>query len=168
MTVTGWQGLWGTSVVNPWLREAHQTFKNPFRHHSLVIRKRSMLVHTFFIGLWAKIARNFILCPYSSAWDFIAHAHKTGSWYPISTANELFRHIPVMVVRAKFGADWLNHVKVIQLLVKFVMSSAAIFDFEKMQFLSVTCMRCTEIKLLLKFHENRTEDSKVIQVFVIF
>jgi hypothetical protein len=73
-----------------------------------------------------------------------------------------------MVVRAKFGADWLNRVKVIQLLVKFVMSSAAIFDFEKMQFLSVTCMRCTEIKLLLKFHENRTEDSKVIQVFVIF
>ena len=69
--------------------------------------------------------------PYTLAWGFTAHAHKTGSWYPIFTANVLIHLIPVLVVFAKFGADKANRFKVIQLLVKFVISSAAILDFEK-------------------------------------
>ena len=73
-----------------------------------------------------------------------------------------------MVVRAKFGADWLNRVKVIQFLVKFVMSSAAILDFEKCHFGVNRCMPDGKMKLGFKFCENRTDGSEVIQVFVNF
>ena len=37
--------------------------------------------------------------------DSTAHAYKTGSSYPIFTANELFRPIRVLVVSAKFDED---------------------------------------------------------------
>ena len=111
----------------------------------------------------------YILCPYSyqsSAWDCIAHAYKTGSWYSISTTNELFHHILVLVVPAKFGVERLNRFNVIQLLVKFVILSAAILDFEKCHFGSPQCLRATKVKLQLKFCGNRTDGSEVIQVFV--
>ena len=116
-----------------------------------------------------KIACIFILCPYSyqsSAWDCIAHAYKTGSWYSISTTNKLFHHILVLVVPAKFGVERLNRFNVIQLLVKFVILSAAILDFEKCHFGSSQCLRATKVKLQLKFCGNRTDGSEVIQVFV--
>ena len=36
--------------------------------------------------------------PYTLTWDFTAHAHKTGNWFPIFTANELVRPTRVLVV----------------------------------------------------------------------
>ena len=72
------------------------------------------------------------------------------------------------MVFAKFGADKANRFKVIQLLVKFVISSAAILDFEKYHFGPFPCMRGAKIKLRLKFRINRTTGSEVIQIFVIF
>jgi hypothetical protein len=72
------------------------------------------------------------------------------------------------VVHAKFGADWTNRFRDIQLLVKFVISSAAILNFEKCHFGASPCMRDAKIKLQLKICENRTDGSKVIQIFVIF
>ena len=104
--------------------------------------------------------------PYTLAWGFIAHAYKTGSWLPIFTANELVRPTPVIAICAKFGADWTNRFKVIQLLVKFVVSLAAILDFEKFYFGANRHTRGGKLKLRLKFHENRTYGSEVIQVFV--
>ena len=133
------------------------------------MRQRSICVSTLIMDVWAKIARIFILCPYSyqsSAWDCIAHAYKTGSWYSISTTNKLFHHILVLVVPAKFGVERLNRFNVIQLLVKFVILSAAILDFEKCHFWSSQCLRATKVKLHLKFCGNRTDGSEVIQVFV--
>jgi len=43
--------------------------------------------------------------PYTLTWNFTANAHKTGSWFPIFTANELIRPTRVLVVCAKFGED---------------------------------------------------------------
>ena len=71
-----------------------------------------------------------------------------------------------MVVPAKFGVERLNRFNVIQLLVKFVILSAAILDFEKCHFGSSQCLRATKVKLQLKFCGNRTDGSEVIQVFV--
>ena len=42
---------------------------------------------------------------YTLAWDFTAHAHKTGSLFQIFTVNELVHPIRVLVVCAKFGED---------------------------------------------------------------
>ena len=71
-----------------------------------------------------------------------------------------------MAICAKFGADWTNRFKVIQLLVKFVVSSAAMLDFEKILFGANWRTRGGKMKLRLKFCENRTDGSEVIQVFV--
>ena len=41
--------------------------------------------------------------PYTLTWDFTAH--KTGSCFPIFTANDLNLSFPLLVVCAKFGED---------------------------------------------------------------
>ena len=46
------------------------------------------------------------------------------------------------------------------------MSSAAILNFEKNHFEAYQRMRDGKMKFRLKFYENRTDDSEVIQVFV--
>jgi hypothetical protein len=72
------------------------------------------------------------------------------------------------VVHTKFGADWTNGFRDIQLLVKFLISMAAILDFEKCHFGVNRCMPGGKMKLWFKFCENRTDGSEVIQVFVNF
>ena len=58
--------------------------------------------------------------------------------------------------------------KVIQFLVNFSFSSAAILDFEKWRFRPVRCLGGVRAKLCAKFGENRTNGSGVIQVLVNF
>ena len=111
---------------------------------------------------------SFFHFPCTLTWDFTAHAHKTGSWFPIFIANELVRSIQAMVICAKFGAGWTSRFLVIQVLIKFVISLAAILDFEKGHFKACQCMQCGNKKPCIKFCQNRTDDSEVIQVFVNF
>ena len=121
------------------------------------------------MDVWAKKSHAFsysVPIPINLLHGIVAHAYKTGSWYSISTTNELFHHILVLVVPAKFGVERLNRFNVIQLLVKFVILSAAILDFEKCHFGSSQCLRAIKVKLQLKFCGNRTDGSEVIQVFV--
>ena len=72
------------------------------------------------------------------------------------------------MIRAKFGAYRTNRFEVIQILVNFVFSSAAILDFEKRRFWHFRCLEGFNTKLHAKFGENRTNGSGVIQVFVNF
>ena len=72
------------------------------------------------------------------------------------------------MIRAKFSAHRTNRFEVIQILVNFVFSSAAILDFEKWRFWYFRCLEGFKTKLLAKFVENRTNGSGVIQVFVNF
>ena len=72
------------------------------------------------------------------------------------------------MIPAKFGAYRTNRFEVIQILVNFVFSSAAILDFEKWRFWHFRCLEGLKTKLHAKFGENRTNGSGVIQVFVNF
>ena len=72
------------------------------------------------------------------------------------------------MIYAKLGAYWTNRFEVIQILVNFVFSSAAILDFEKWRFWHFRCLEGVKTKLYAKFCENRTNGSGVIQVFVNF
>ena len=72
------------------------------------------------------------------------------------------------MIHAKFGAYWTNRFEVIQILVNFGFSSAAILDFEKWRFWHPWCLGGVKTKLPAKFGENRTNGSGVIQVFVNF
>ena len=72
------------------------------------------------------------------------------------------------MIHAKFRAYRTNRFEVIQILVNFVFSSAAILDFEKWRFWHFLCMEGAKMKLHAKFGENRTNGSGVIQVFVNF
>ena len=56
--------------------------------------------------------------------------------------------------------------EVIQLLVKFTLSSAAILDFEKFHIEASQCLGGSKVKLELKFYGNRRTGFEVIQVFV--
>ena len=69
------------------------------------------------------------------------------------------------MIHAKFGAYRMNRFEVIQILVYFVFSSAAIMDFENGGF---RCMEGVKTKLQAKFGENRTNGSGVNQVFLNF
>ena len=69
------------------------------------------------------------------------------------------------MIRAKFGAYRTNRFEVIQILVNFVFSSAAILDFEKWRFWHFRCLEGVKTKLRAKLGENRTNGSGVIQVF---
>ena len=51
---------------------------------------------------------------------------------------------------------------------KFVISSAAILDLKKLHFGAYESMEGGNMKVHLKFCENRTNGSEVIQVFVNF
>jgi len=72
------------------------------------------------------------------------------------------------MIHAKFGAYRTNRFEVIQILVNFVFSSAAILDFEKWRLWHFRCLEGVKTKLHAKFGENRTNGSEVIQVFVNF
>ena len=72
------------------------------------------------------------------------------------------------MIRAKFVAYRSNRLEVIQILVNFVFSSAAILDFEKWRFWHFRCLEVVKTKLPAKFGENRTNGSGVIQFFVHF
>ena len=71
-------------------------------------------------------------------------------------------------LHAKVGAYTTNRFEVIQILVNFGFSSAAILDFEKWRFWHFRCLECVKTKLHAKFGENRTNGSVVIQVFANF
>ena len=71
------------------------------------------------------------------------------------------------MIHAKFGAYWTNRFEVIQILVNFVFSSAAILDFEKWRFWHFRCLEGFKTKRHAKFGENRTNGSGVIQVFFV-
>ena len=64
------------------------------------------------------------------------------------------------MIHAKVGFE------VIQILVNFVFSLAAILDFEKLR--HFRCLGCVKTKLHDKFGENRTNGLGVIQAFVNF
>ena len=72
------------------------------------------------------------------------------------------------MIHVKFGAYRMNRFEVIQILLNFGFSSAAIFDFEKWRFWHFRCQEGFKTKLHAKFGENRTNGSGVIQVFVNF
>ena len=72
------------------------------------------------------------------------------------------------MTHTKFGAYRTNRFEVIQFLVNFGFSSAAILDFEKWRFWHFRCLGGVKTKLHAKFGENRTNGSGVIQVFVNF
>ncbi len=72
------------------------------------------------------------------------------------------------MIHAKFGAHRTNRFEVIQILVYFVLLSAAILDFGKWRFWHFRCLEGVKTKLPAKFGENRTNGSGVIQVFVNF
>ena len=72
------------------------------------------------------------------------------------------------MIHAKFGAYRTNRFDVIQILVNFVFSSAAILDFEKWRHWHFRCLEGAKTKLHAKFGENRTNGLGVIQVFVNF
>ena len=71
------------------------------------------------------------------------------------------------MILAKFGAYRTNRFEVIQILVNFGFSSAAILDCEKLRFLHFRCLEGVKPKLHAKFGENRTNGSGVIQVFFV-
>ena len=72
------------------------------------------------------------------------------------------------MIHTKFGAYWTHSFEVIQFLVNFGFSSAAILDFEKWRFWHFRCLGGVKTKLHAKFGENRMNGSEVIQVFVCF
>ena len=72
------------------------------------------------------------------------------------------------MLNTKFGSNRTNRFEVIQFLVNFSFSSAAILDFEKWRFWHLRCLGDVKTKLRTKFGENRTNGSGVIQVFVNF
>ena len=72
------------------------------------------------------------------------------------------------MIHTKFGAYRTNHFEVIQFLVIFHFSSAAILDFAKWRLCHFRCLAGVKTKLHAKFGENRTDVSAVIQVFVYF
>ena len=72
------------------------------------------------------------------------------------------------MIRAKFGAYRTNRFEVIQFLVNFSFSSAAILDFEKWRFWLIQSLGGVKVKLCAKFGENRANGSGVIQVFANF
>jgi len=73
-----------------------------------------------------------------------------------------------LMPNTKFGANRTIRFEVIQFLVNFSFSSAAILDFEKWQFLHCRCLGGVKTKLCVKFGENRANGSRVIQVLVNF
>ena len=72
------------------------------------------------------------------------------------------------MIHTKFGAYRTNHFEVIQFLVIFRFSSAAILDYAKWRFCHFRCLGGVKTKLRVKFGENLTNGSRVIQVFVNF
>ena len=72
------------------------------------------------------------------------------------------------MINTKFGAYRTNRFEVIQFLVNFRFSSAAILDFAKWRFCHFRCLGGVKTKLGAKFGENRTNGSGVIQVFCKF
>ena len=70
------------------------------------------------------------------------------------------------MINDKFGAYKTNRFVVIQFLLNFSFSSAAILDFEKWWVRPVRCLGGVKAKLCAKFGENRTNGSGVIQVFL--
>ena len=73
-----------------------------------------------------------------------------------------------LMLNNKFGANKTNRFEVIQFLVNFSFSSAAILNFSKWRFSHFRCLEGVKTKLQAKFGENRTNGSAVIQVFVNF
>ena len=63
------------------------------------------------------------------------------------------------MICTKFGAYRINRFEVIQFLVNFGFSSAAILDFEKWRFWHYRCLGGVKAKLNAKFGENRTNGS---------
>ena len=72
------------------------------------------------------------------------------------------------MICTKFGAYRMNRFEVIQFLVKWRFSSAAILDFEKLRFWHFRCLGGVKTQLHAKFGENRTNGSGVIKDFVNF
>ena len=72
------------------------------------------------------------------------------------------------MIHTKFGAYMTNRFEVIQFLVNFSFSSAAILDFEKWRFSHFRCLGVVTTKLQAKFGENRMNGSGAIEVFVNF
>jgi len=72
------------------------------------------------------------------------------------------------MLNTKFGSNRTNRFEVIQFLLNFSFSSAAILDFEKWRFWHFLCLEGVKTKLHAKFGENRTNGLGVIQVFVNF
>ena len=68
-----------------------------------------------------------------------------------------------LMPNAKFGANRTIRFEVIQFLVNFSFSSAAILDFEKWQFWPIRRLGSVKTKLRTKFGENRTNGSGVIK-----
>ena len=63
------------------------------------------------------------------------------------------------MICTKFGAYRMKRFEVIQFLVNFDFSSAAILDFEKWQFWHIRYLGGVKTKLHAKFGENRTNGS---------
>ena len=72
------------------------------------------------------------------------------------------------MIPTKLSVYRTNRFDVIQFLVNFSFSSAAILDFEKWRFWHFLCLGCVISKPHGKFCENRTNGSGVIQVLVNF
>ena len=72
------------------------------------------------------------------------------------------------MLNAKFCSNRTNRFEVMQFLVNFSFSSAAILRFEKWRFRPVRCLGGVRTKLRAKFCENRTNGLGVIQVFANF
>ena len=72
------------------------------------------------------------------------------------------------MIHANFGAYRTNRFKVIQILVNFSFSLAAILDLENNRFELWHCLYGIKAKPHTKFGENQSSGSEVIEVFVNF
>ena len=72
-----------------------------------------------------------------------------------------------MMLNAEYGANRIIRLEVIRLFVNFQVMPAAILDFRKCTFGAKQCLGSDEWKLGLKFGENRSKGSEVIQILVI-
>ena len=72
-----------------------------------------------------------------------------------------------LMPNAEHGANRIIRLEVIQIFVNFQITPAAILDFRKCTFGAQQCLGSDEWKLGLKFCENRSNGSEVIQILVI-
>ena len=72
-----------------------------------------------------------------------------------------------LTLNAEHGANRIIRVEVIQLFVNFQIMPAAILDFRKCTSGAQRCLGGDEWKLVLKFGENQSKGSEVIQILVI-